>query len=408
MGDIIARGLAKKIAINPNLYQTPYDAIIANPDTDLFMCIGDSLTAIGIGYIYFIKNTLVNSGYDVEVNRLAVSGYRIGDMYTYVKNNLSTFPNAKVFTILLGTNDTKTSNGNTWFSRSNSKFYYTKMIECLKEQRPSCDIRIVQIPWIRADTTDDTFLPHVTWLENKDGINQIIRSIARKYGMPEAPDLYSTTEGMDDYYIYDGLHFSEYGQKHIAPTFVNLIKQIPTYTADRDFLTGRDYTITGATISGAYPDWVGNASTNYMKKLTNGAFYTLDSDLSLSQQIGYLMNDNGGDGATVNVEVSFDFNEDVVLNDVSFYTGNFNSPLYSAKKISIYSFDGTDYFLEGEITPEIENPYYSILGFFNSYTPDKPFATRGLKIIYEHTFIQVGGDWFIIGEIAATRLQNYS
>jgi lysophospholipase L1-like esterase len=388
----------------------PYDVISANPSKNVLLNIGDSLTATGDGYTYFLNNTLHRSGHPrVDVDRLAVGGYRWGDMYSYVVAHLAEYPEANTFTILLGTNDTKTTNSNTWFDRMSSMYYAYMMVKYLKEQRPNSDIRIMQIPWISPDTTDPTFLPNNQWEANKDEMNRMLRCLARNLGAPEALDLYALTVGKSGYYLSDGLHFNGYGYKHIAPAIMNLLKQVPQYTADRDYLTGRDYTISGGNTSGGYGDWSGNThDTNYMKKLTKGNFYTIDSSVALTEQVGFAMGDNGGLDAKITVEVTIPFGEEVVLNDVGMYVGNGNSYGYTPDLIKIYSYDGSTYNLEGTLDPaQIRPSFPTQLLFFNVFMPDKPFKTQGLKLVFEKTFLSGGRDWLFIGEIAATRLNDY-
>ncbi|MFA5706353.1 MAG: GDSL-type esterase/lipase family protein [Candidatus Neomarinimicrobiota bacterium] len=410
--------LVPDATVDITMYRTPYNAVVNNPDQEVFLSIGDSLTATGDGYTYFLNNILHRSGHpEVEANRLAVSGYRVGDMYGYAIAHLDEFPEAQMFTILLGTNDTKTTSDNTWFDRMNAMYFYFQFIRYLKKQRPGCEIRVMQIPWISPSTTDSTFLPADQWEANKDEMNRMIRSLARNQGMPEAPDLYALTEGKTDYYLADGLHFNTYGYKHLAPIVLDLLKQVPSYTADRDYLTGKDYVITGGVQNASYLDWAGTGSdTNFMKKLTKGDFYTLDggtedmdNQIILNDQIGFGMADNGGDGATITVDVEIPFDEEVVLNDVLIYASKADSAGYTPSLIKIYSYDGAAYHLEGTLDPaEIRPAFPAQLLFFNAYLPDKPFKTKGLKITFEKTFAAVGGDWFFIGEIAATKLNGYT
>ena len=290
-------------------------------------------------------------------------------------------------------------------------FFYLKIIKYLKEQRPGCEIRVMQIPWIDTTTDDVSFLPHNLWENNKDDMNRIIRGLARNQGMPEALDLYALTEGHSDYYMTGGLHFNNYGYKHFAPEILDLLKQVPTYTADRDYLTGRNYILTGGTLTSPYLDWSGSsADTNYMKKLTKGDFYTIDDTLTLTEQLGFSMADNGGDGEKVVVNVEIPFAEEVVLNDVLMYTSVSTSYNYTADLIKIYSYDGSEYHLEGVIDPaEVRPSVPEYLLYFNAYLPDKPFKTKGLKITYEKTYhAALGKEWLLIGEIAATKLNGYT
>lgn len=391
----------KKNLTNPKIYKNPYDCVIANPDTQLFLCIGDSLTAMNYGYHQVIQDNLRNLGYStIVVNRGAESGYRIGDIYgAKLDGYLDLFPNAKVFTVLLGTNDTKTTLN--WFSYWQSKFYYYHLIHRIFERVPDAVVRICQIPWISPSTTDSTFLPNDTWEINKDKINQLIRSLARHFGMPEAPDLYTITTNQTDWFNDDGLHFSLKGYRNVAPIFTNLIKQQPTYTADENFLVGKSYSISGANISTLYSD------DGY--KLTKGRLASIKEVPTYSDGngVGFSSVNNGGFGTTINVNVDFYFGEEITINDVIALSGA-SGQKYGADSIAIYSYDGLTYILKDTLTNSSEG-YISATGleWWNMYTPATPFKTKGLRLVYTKTFT-ADADWLFIREIGATRLSEYN
>lgn len=379
------------------IYQsTPYDQLISGEAT--LMCIGDSLTELGYGYAQVILDNLHSVGYEkAKVIRNARSGYTVGAIYPLVDDWIEDNPDCKLFTILLGTNDSKTIEN--WFKPWETKYYYFSMIRKIQQKVPEADVRICQIPYILPTTTDDTFLPADKWEINKDKVNQTIRCMARRFGMPDPPDLYQTTFGQESYYVPDGLHFSYEGYFNIAPDFTMLLKKIPSYEADNKFLEGRSYTITtNAVQSSSYPEQ-GN-------KLTRGTF-----SYAWEDQIGYSAMDNGGPGSTITVEVEFDFEETVLINDLLFINGSDNSAFhYAPDSITISRWEKSQYVEQVRLTAQTENSADNpFMGFFNMYTPDEPFSAQKIKITFEKTFTDSSqrGDWLFLGEISATVLKNY-
>lgn len=369
----------------------PYERLISGES--MLMCIGDSLTELGHGYAQIIEDTLKEKGYDkVRVIRKAHSGYRVGDIYPLVDGWLDEYPDCKLFTILLGTNDTKTLEN--WFAPCKTKYYYFNMIKKIKERVPDADIRILQIPYILKETTDETFLPSNEWEKNKDVVNQIIRSLARRYGMPYPPDLYEFTYEKKLYYVEDGLHFSFEGYKALAPVFIDLLKAKADYKVDANYLHNKPYTVKGGMISKDYPD--------DGKKLTRGKFST-----EFGNQIGFRAADNGGNGATINVDVEFSFGKSVLINDLVFITGT-EGYNYAPDSITIYKKVGGKYIQEGKLTTASENSADAMqMSYFNMYTPKEPFRAEGIKITYTKTYKMkeiYACDWLLIGDVSASVL----
>ncbi len=372
----------------------PYEGLVSGES--ILMCIGDSLTELGYGYAQIIEDILREKGYGkVKVIRKAHSGYRVGDIYPLVDGWLEEYPDCKLFTILLGTNDTKTVPN--WFAPWKTKYYYFNLIRKIKNRVPDADIRIMRIPYILKDTTDGTFLPWDKWERHKDVVNEIIMALSRRFGMPTPPDLYEVTRDKKEYYVEDGLHFSLEGYKALAPVVIELLKAKADFAADDSYLDGKPYTVKGGVISQSYPD--------DKNKLTRGKFSTEFGD-----QIGFSAAENGGDGATVTVDVEFNFNERVLVNNLVFINGR-EEYNYAPDVIEIYKKVDNEFVLEGRLTAKTENSADSSqMAFFNMYTPKEPFYAEGLRARFTKTFRTrevVNCDWLLIGDISASVLYGY-
>lgn len=405
--------------LSPHQFTSPWEYLMEvakqKPGTAAIEFLGDSLTAPLLSYAhhlgYYLQNYRGYPGFNYA--KLGYSGYRVTDVFNYAHwfQTFNDYPDTQVFTILLGTNDTKPENEQDWgHPIGYTKYGYERLIGKILQERPNALIRIMQIPWVSPDTTDATFLPNVDWEAKKDAVNALIKVIARRYGMPEPFDLYALTKDKTSWYELDGLHFNAVGGRHLAAAFeTHLRKPKPAYTANRHFLVGKPYTIAGTgVISGSFNDPAGD-------KLCRG---TIQPDVNkVINQIGFNQLDNGGSGQTISPMVEFLFGDEAVtLNDVHCVVGGVDDYWlyrYSPNSVKFYKTDnGTDWAELATLTAASEGwtDYgFDVLYGCAHYTPAAPFTTKGLRVEYTKEYgLGPSSDWLFIGEISATALTNWS
>lgn len=398
--DIVARGMADRSArLNPELWPSPWEYLAHNQNDKRLLMIGDSLTTDNAGFyplemISIIQQRLGIPGF--KYDRFAYAGFRWGDIpFDAI---LAATPEAKVVTVMLGTNDARIgTNGSALWGAYYAS--YRQLEAILNTKLTGSALRLLLTPWVRDDITDGYYQPVAEYRIRQARVNQVLRGISRKYCGVEALDTYSLTEGQTNWYAADGLHFNQLGGRHMAVALLNHLRKLPQFTADHFFLTGKPYTITtDLTQSPSY------AETD--RKLT--ARNPQAEAQLLTNQIGY----QAAIGQTKQVIVNFWFGENTTINDLLMRFGGISDG-YAPDSIQIEKYSSGAWAIQATLNATSEeSPDYPLAGYtlcppFVNYVPATPFLTKGLRLTFTKTFA-TGRDWFFMGQIEATKLAGYT
>ena len=192
-------------------------------------CVGDSLT-YGSGVL---KTRDLNS-YPAKLQTklgtsYVVSNYGLRNGTASINGNLpyvnsgeyadSLKSNPDIVIIMLGTNDTKTINWNP----DDYKEGLSKIISSYLELETKPTVYLVRSPYCFAVDGDYTaeycIQPEVVANE----IGEIEEEVAAEFSV-SLIDMYSVTEGQEDLFTSDGIHFNKHGYELIANTIYQAIK----------------------------------------------------------------------------------------------------------------------------------------------------------------------------------------
>jgi lysophospholipase L1-like esterase len=381
-----------RVQDKPKLWASALDYVIENPQQKRLMLIGDSLTVGvgGAGYIYDMQAILTAiAGKAVEIDRYAVSGWRVADIAGHI-GDIAAYPNAQVFCILLGTNDCKTDIG---YGRGVAKYWYRTLMEGLLALKPDAAVRLGLIPWASQAKIEASahagYMPYATWYARALELHEVVKAMARRYGLANPVDFWNLTLGQEDWYIYDGVHMNRHSERRTSAAWVSALSTMPLHTANRHAALKRQYQMSGVPAYGD-PTW----------QLTSGLYSGNFVDM-----VRFEDGPNGGPGGTMNCDVDFALGEGVLINDVTITHGLYGNKIDA---IEIYtSDDGLIWTKHGEVTATTERMSAGEWegNFIKMYMPPEPFATKNLRIRCIRQWAGPGACY--IGQIGFTTLDGY-